>query len=190
MKNKADFYTTVEKALDETDPNWQDYQGLIVVGSHTPEATYQKLLRIRHAREDKIPFLGICFGMQLMVIEYARHVLDLFYAETQEVDPETDQPIFTELSERRTGIREVTWKGQTRNETHWHQYTFNIDYLELFKEDWEISITGRIVEVMQLIDHPHFLGIQFHPEYGSTKYEPHPILKNFLEVCKSNATNV
>jgi len=185
---KTDFYTTIEKALSEIDPNYKDYEGVIITGSHAPEDVEAKIDLIKYARENKVPFLGVCMGMQLMAIEFMRSKdYDAISTEITP-NPSLKQNITVQkLPELRVGIKPVTWKGETRNESHWHNYAVSLANKTLFETSgWEISYTEGVPEIMQLKDHPFFLGTQFHPEYQSDKQNPHPLLKEFIEACKKN----
>ncbi len=182
VKSESDFYISVEKALDEIDSKWRDYKGVIVLGSHAPTDIEEKIRLIKEARENNVPCLGICMGMQLMAIEYARNILGILDATSEEIGPGT--PIIKKLPEMRVGIRPVVWKGKTSMESHWHHYGFNNEFYAMFG-DWEMVFTDRIAEVMQLkTGHPFMVGLQFHPEYQSSKKHPHPLLANFIAACK------
>lgn len=183
IKNVSDFYTSVEKALHEIDENWLNYKGLIVVGSHFPSSVEEKLQKIKEAREQNIPFLGICFGMQLMAIEFARNVLNMEKANSEEIDANAD--LIYKLPELRVGIKPVTWSGGQTYESHWHNYAFNQKYHEVFSNYFDISYTENVAEIIKLRSHPFFTGVQFHPEYQSSKDKPHLLLSQFLEICRN-----
>lgn len=185
LREKSDFFTSVEKALDEIDSKWREYPGLIVAGSHDPERVEEKIEKIRWARENNIPFLGICLGMQLMIIEFARNVLGKVGADSTEIHPQTPFPVVTKLPELRVGIRPVVWESRHSMESHWHNYAFNSEkYRTEFDKHFIASYTEKVAEVMKLRNHKFFVGVQFHPEYGSDRGQPHPILKEFIKVCK------
>lgn len=187
LKSENDFYTSVYKALKEIDPRFEDYNGLIITGSHSPMHVEDNLKKIRWARENKIPTLGICMGMQLMAIEFARwDAGDENKYNSTEIDPNAEFPIVIKMPELRVGIRPVNWGGQTRMESHWHNYKINREFLSIFREDWVVTETDEVVEVMRMKGHPFFCGIQFHPEYQSSKNNPHPLLKEFIKACKQN----
>ena len=185
MSSENDFDTSVLKALEEIDPEYHKYHGLLAVGSHTPVDLDFKLEKLKEARENKIPTLGICLGMQMMVIEYARNILRLQLANSTEVDPKSKYQVIHKLNKLRVGIKPVIWNNIKTMESHWHNYWFNNYYKDRYMEDWDMSFSGGILEVMRLKGHPHFLGIQFHAEYQSSKEKPHPILVEFVEQCKS-----
>jgi len=170
------FSTSVLTALEAIDEEYESYPGLIITGSHAPNMIGDKLEKIRKAREEKIPFLGICLGMQLMMIEYARNVLKLKGANSYEMDRETNHPIFVKMLKMRVGLKE--------GESYWHQYKFNEDYKEKFL--WmNLAFKDGILDMARIMKHPYFVGVQYHPEYQSTKDNPHPIFKTFVDICRS-----
>lgn len=182
FKTEKDFYTSVIKSLEELDPRWESYKkGIIIVGSHEPEDIDRKLEIIQHAREDKRPLLGICMGMQLMCIEYARNVLNYQNANSTEIDANTLYPIITKLPELRVGIRLV----ENRFESHWHNYAFNNLYKSYFEKEWNLIFTENILEKIILKDHPFFVGVQYHPEYQNSEKKPHPLLREFINKCRN-----
>lgn len=178
-KEETDFFTSVERALDEIEPEWLSLPGLIVCGTHSPKNINGILDQLKQARESNMPTLGICFGLQMMVVEYARNVMKKREASTEEVSGNRNDSVI-KLPELRVGIRSV----HGRYESHWHNYTVN----EHEWQDWEYTYdddTDYIVEMMSLHGHPFYVGTQFHPEYGSSKHNPHPILVQFLNVCRT-----
>lgn len=181
IKSHNDFYTSVEKALDEINQKWRDLNGLIVLGSHMPLKVDEKIEAIREARENRTPFLGICFGMQLAAIEYARNNQQVKDATSEELGKGTH--IVTKLPRLHVGLDRVAGWWGTTEESHWHNYSVNLEYSHLF-QDWDISENDDIVEVMRLKPHPFFVGVQFHPEYQSSKEKPHPLLVDFINACK------
>lgn len=188
IESEGDFTTNVKKAFDEIDSDWQSYNGLVIAGRHFPsrEDFEQKIFKIAYARENNLPYLGICYGFQLMIIEYARNVLGLKNANTQELDLYTHVPIIEKMKDLRVGQKQVILYGQFTLQSFWHNYKMNLKYLPLFAKDWIWSVNQgeEIVDYMALKKHWHFIGVQFHPEYQSSKDKPHLILKDFLEACK------
>lgn len=150
-----DFTTTVVKALDEIDPNWRSYNGLIVCGSHTPQNVEEMIDAIRIARETNTPFLGICSGHQLAAIEYARDVLGIKDATSEEFG------IGTLVVKKRPELK----VGMHNGELYWNNY--------------EVAI--------EVENPPNFITCQYHPEYLSTKKNPHPLLVEFLALCRTAA---
>ena len=181
------FMGSLTKALTDIDPNWSSYRGLVMTGTHAPEKINLTwaLEQIRKAREEKIPTLGICFGLHMAVIEFGRTVLNLPEANTTELKKDTITPIINALPGMRVGIRPVL----TSMENHWHQYKVNINYTHLLGAFFTMFLTRdpdkeEIVEYMRLEGHPFFVLTQYHPEYNSTPDKPHPVLVEFVQACK------
>ena len=153
MELFGDFDTSVQKALSEIDPKWPNYQGLIVCGSHNPHNVELIIDKIKEYREAKSPFLGICFGHQLAAIEYARNVLGIEDATSEELGiPGTF--VVKKRSELKVGLHD--------GESYWNNYEVSQDILDLW------------------VKADNFMTAQFHPEYQSSKDNPHPLLVNFL----------
>ena len=182
----------------------QDYDGLLVPGGFGKRGIEGMLNAIRFAREKKVPYFGICLGMQTACIEYARNVCGLAEANSSEFDPSTPHRVIYKLRELR-GVEELggtmrlgAWPckiesgtlaykiyGQSEiSERHRHRYEFNREYEEtLTAAGLRISGStpdGTYVEMIELPDHPHFIGCQFHPEFKSKPLEPHPLFKAFV----------
>jgi CTP synthase len=162
------------------------------------------LTAIRYAREKKVPYFGICLGMQTACIEFARNVVGLEEANSSEFDPATPHRVIYKLRELR-GVEELggtmrlgAWTCKIEpntlahkiygvleiSERHRHRYEFNREYEEpLVAAGLRISGStpdGTYVEMIELPDHPHFIGCQFHPEFKSKPLEPHPLFKTFV----------
>jgi CTP synthase len=163
-----------------------------------------KIETVRYVRENKIPFFGICLGMQMSVIEYSRNILGLSDANSTEMNEKTSNPVVNLMEEQKT----ITDKGGTMrlgawncdikpgtlahkiygttsiSERHRHRYEFNSAYLDqLEKAGLKASGTNPqtgLVEIVEIEDHPFFIGVQYHPEYKSTVANPHPIFVNFV----------
>ncbi len=153
------FNTSVEKALTEIDANWKRYQGLIICGTHTPIYPESQIRLIEIARRTGIPFLGICFGHQLAAIEYARHVLRIKDATSEEWGKGT----FV-VKKRKEGLK----VGLQEGESYWNNY--EVDY--------------SLVPDFEIEKPINFITCQYHPEYQSSKEKPHPLLIKFLQLCK------
>ena len=179
--------------------------GLLVAPGFGSRGIEGKICAIKHAREYRIPFLGICLGMQCAVIEFARNVLNLKGAHTTEIDPDSPNPVIDLMDDQKS----ITDKGGTMrlgaypcelnkdsvayhaygrseiSERHRHRYEFNNDYLSAFEEAGMsaagINPLSGLVEIMEIKDHPWFVGVQFHPEYKSTVAMPHPIFNSFVK---------
>jgi CTP synthase len=181
-----------------------DYDGILVPGGFGKRGIEGMLIAIRYAREQKVPYFGICLGMQTACIEFARNVCGLADANSSEFDPATPHRVIYKLRELR-GVEELggtmrlgAWTckiepgtlahriyGQLEiSERHRHRYEFNREYEEtLTAGGLRISGStpdGTYVEIVELPDHPHFIGCQFHPEFKSKPLEPHPLFKTFV----------
>jgi len=181
-----------------------DYDGILVPGGFGKRGIEGMLIAIRYAREKKVPYFGICLGMQTACIEFARNVCGLADANSSEFDPATPHRVIYKLRELR-GVEELggtmrlgAWTckiepgtlahkiyGQLEiSERHRHRYEFNREYEEtLTAGGLRISGStpdGTYVEIVELPDHPHFIGCQFHPEFKSKPLEPHPLFKTFV----------
>ena len=188
LATEKDFTVNIWRAFNEIDPNWKNYKGLVIGGTHSPERkdVEMKIERIKEARENNIPFLGICAGFEWCILEYARNVLGLKEADTQELNPNTPIPIIEKMPELRVGQKQVILYGQFTVQSFWHNYKMNLKYLPLFAKDWIWSVNQgeEIVDYMIYKPHWFFFISQFHPEYQSSKNNPHIILKDFLEAAK------
>jgi CTP synthase len=178
--------------------------GILVPHGFGSRGVEGKIKAVRFAREQRVPYLGICFGMQLAVIEFARHLAGLEGANTTEVDERSPHPVIDLLPEQReledkggsmrlgaypcvlrTGTRTAEAYGTLEiSERHRHRYEFNPDYRDRLSEAGLVlsgtSPDGRLVEVVEIADHPWFVGCQFHPEFKSTPFEPHPLFTAFV----------
>ncbi len=193
-----------EVAADTADLLLAGAQGILVPGGFGNRGIEGKIQAIRYARENKVPFLGICLGMQLAVVEFARHVCGLKGAHSSELDTQTPHPII-DLMPDQVG---VTAKGGTMrlgsypcrlkegslaaavygareiSERHRHRYEFNNDYRERLEQAGlslsGLSPDGRLVEVIELPGHPWFTACQFHPELKSRPNRAHPLFREFV----------
>ena len=178
--------------------------GILVAPGFGERGLEGKIHAIKYARENGIPFLGICLGMQMCVVEFARDVLGYSDASSTEKDPETTHPVICMMEEQkkttikggtmRLGAYACTLKegslaaslygGLSIRERHRHRYEFNSEYLDEFEKNGMMA-TGRnpetgLVEIVELPSHPFFIGSQFHPEYKSTPENPHPLFKGLV----------
>jgi CTP synthase len=178
--------------------------GVLVPGGFGERGIEGKIMAARYARERKLPYLGLCLGMQIATIEFARNVLKLEKAHSTEFEPGTPHPVIALLDEQ----KKVSKKGGTMrlgsqpcqlvmgtranhlygafviNERHRHRYEFNNAYRARFEEHGFIfsgtSPDGKLVEIIELKDHPFFIASQFHPEFHSKPNKPHPLFKGFI----------
>lgn len=187
----------------------KDVQGIIIAPGFGQRGIEGKIIAANYVRENNIPFLGICLGMQCAVIEYARNVLNLKDADSSEMSRTTTNPVI-DLMEEQKGITEKggtmrlgaypceikkgskvfeVYKSENIQERHRHRYEFNNEYYERFEKAGMTPVginpdTG-LVEIMEIPEHRWFIGVQFHPEYKSTVVNPHPLFVNFVkEICK------
>ena len=181
IASPSDFTTSLEKALSDADPKWRELNGLIIPGTHEFQDVDAKLAAIKDARENGTPTLGECGGLQLMAVEYARNVLCLDGASSTEINPDTFHPI---VIENPKGLRVGIYPVDGRHESFWHRFSFNPRYLSSFMADWSMVVSGDIVVEMRLAGHPFFMGTQYHSSYQSSSINPHPLLIEFLNVCR------
>lgn len=170
-----DFQTSVREAFDHIDPNWEKYNGVVICGSHTPEKTEKAIEIIRLCRENGVPFLGICAGFQLAGIEWARNVLGIKDATSEEFGKEG-----TFVVKKMPGFRAGIRPSILGFENYWHQYTVLPQYLTGLT--FTIS-ENEFTDYLEIPGKP-FMASQFHPEYNSPKGKPHPLLVNFIKQCK------
>ncbi|MEO8025859.1 MAG: CTP synthase [Bryobacteraceae bacterium] len=180
------------------------FDGILVPGGFGKRGVEGMLHAIRYAREEKVPYFGICLGMQTLVIEYARNVCGIASANSTEFDPATPDRVIYKLRELK-GIDELggtmrlgaypcqlaegslarkAYGAAEISERHRHRYEFNRDYEDVLTQHG-LRLTGETpdgiyVEICELADHPWFLGCQFHPEFKSKPLEPHPLFKAFI----------
>ena len=193
----------------------KDLDGILVAPGFGERGFEGKIATVQHARENNIPFLGICFGMQAAVIEYARNVMGWADAHTTEVKADAGHPVIDLMEAQkkvknkggtmRLGANDCALKKDSRSyaiygremisERHRHRFEFNNAYLKDF-EDAGLVASGTnpetgLVEIIELPNHPFFIGVQFHPEYKTTVANPHPLFVNFVKaaIAKSNSSN-
>ena len=195
---------------ENIDKKLGNLRGILVAPGFGTRGINGKILAIKYARENKVPFFGICLGMQCAVIEFARNVLQLDDANTTEIATKTSAPVIDMMEEQknisdyggtmRLGAYSCQLKPNSNigkafhsdviSERHRHRYEFNNKYLNEFKSAGMIA-TGTnpetgLVEVVEIPKHPWFVGVQFHPEYKSTVDEPHPLFVAFVGAALKN----
>jgi len=189
----------------------KNYDGIIVPQGWGSRGSEGKIMAIKYLRENKIPYLGLCYGMQMAVVEFARNVLGLKRANSLEIDPQTPHPVIHIMPEQQKYLAKKQYGGTIRlgnwpcrlssgtqtakayenirtvQERHRHRYEFNLSYKKKFEaKGLTISGTspdGRLVEAVEISDHPFFIGTQFHPEYKSKPENPHPLFIEFVKAC-------
>ncbi|MCK6462650.1 MAG: CTP synthase [Candidatus Pacebacteria bacterium] len=193
-------------------PKLKEYDGIIIPGGFGNRGVEGKIAAIKYCRENKIPFLGICYGMQLMVVEFARHVAGLKGAHTTEVNSKTPYNVIDILPEQKEKMVKKDYGGSMRlgaydaavkkgtiaysaygkekiSERHRHRYEVNPDYIDRLGEKGIIfscqSPSGKLMEIAELPQnvHPFFLGAQFHPEFKSRPLSPHPLFLKLIEAA-------
>ncbi len=198
--------------------------GILVPGGFGSRGVDGKISAVRYARENRVPFFGICLGMQIAVIEFARHVAGIPEAQSGEFDPDTPDPVIYLMREwydektqsvqkrdvdsekggtMRLGAYPCRLQEGTRareayredgiSERHRHRYEFNNIYKDRLVESGliisGISPDGQLVEIVEIADHPWFLGCQFHPEFKSRPMNPHPLFRAFIRAALENSQN-
>jgi CTP synthase len=200
----------LETKDDSYKAQMEGFDGILVPGGFGKRGIAGMLNGIRYAREEKVPYFGICLGMQTACIEFARNVCGLKDADSSEFNPETPHRVIYKLRELR-GVEELggtmrlgAWTcklepgsfaqrayGATEiSERHRHRYEFNREYEQLLTGAG-LKITGTTpdgtyVEIVEIADHPYFLGCQFHPEFKSKPLEPHPLFVSFIKASYEN----
>ncbi len=188
-------------------PFFENVSGILVAPGFGARGTEGKVVAARFARERGIPFFGICYGMQMAVVETARHLVGLDGANSIEIDPATPYPVVQFMPDQRSvvdmggtmrlgewpcalvpGTHAAAAYGQeTATERHRHRYEMNNEYRDVLAEHgFMVSGTspdGRLVEIMERRDHPWFVGVQFHPEFSSRPTRPHPLFRAFVQAA-------
>jgi CTP synthase len=184
-----------------------EYDGILVAPGFGARGTEGKIAAVRYARENKVPFFGICFGMQLACVEFSRHVCGLERANSSEIDPATPHPVVDLMPDQRgvtdkgatmrlgaypcvlkAGTRAADAYGATEiSERHRHRWEINNNYRDTLERHGMVlsglSPDGRLVEMIELPQHPYFVACQFHPEFKSRPSAPHPLFARFVKAA-------
>tara|TARA_B100001248_G_scaffold81103_1_gene58872 strand:- start:930 stop:2552 length:1623 start_codon:yes stop_codon:yes gene_type:complete len=199
-----------KKSINEI---FKNLNGILVAPGFGERGVEGKIESIRIAREKNIPFLGICLGMQMAVIEFSRNILGLNKANSTEMDINCEHPVISmmesqkNIKEKGGTMRLGSWRCVIENnslaykiystneisERHRHRYELNFDFVSQLSEKGMI-FSGKnpdtgLVEIIELSNHPWFFGVQFHPEYQSTVEEPHPVFVSFVKAALNNKNN-
>ena len=182
--------------------------GIIIPGGFGKRGTEGKINTIQYARENKIPFLGICLGMQMAVVEYARNVLNLKDANSEEFDEKSGNKVIHIMDEQKNinnkggtmrlgkypclikngTLANEIYKEEIIEERHRHRYEYNNDYRQALEKAGLIcsgtSPNGNLVEIVEIKEHPFFIAVQFHPEFKSRPNRPAPLFRQLVRVCK------
>jgi len=211
LANKVEVKIEAIDSCDLDVNQLKKYQGIVVPQGWGSRGTEGIIEAVRIARGNKIPYLGLCFGMQMAVIEFARNVLKLDMANSEEVDPKTKYPVIHVMKDQKKYLEAHQYGGTIRlgawpckigkktilrdiydtdfvQERHRHRYEFNNVYRKQIENAGMVisgtSPDGKLVEAIELKNHPFFVGTQFHPEYKSRPLSPHPIFVKFVEATK------
>ena len=206
-ETKVNLVSVHSEFIDENNVSdkLSGFDGILVAPGFGGRGIEGKIETVRYARENKIPFFGICLGMQMAVIEFSRNVMGWHDANSTEMNPKTSFPVIDLMDDQ----KDITQKGGTMrlgawdctlekdslvfdiygintiSERHRHRYEFNGRYLDALKKAGlkpsGVNQKTGLVEVVEIEDHPFFIGVQYHPEYKSTVAKPHPIFVNFVK---------
>src|SRR5437899_3353378 len=196
-----------ESVQDGVNGQLKDVAGILIPGGFGERGVQGKIKAARFARENKVPYLGLCLGMQVATIEFARNVCGIKNANSTEFDKKAAEPVISLLEEQR-GVRNKggsmrlgTWPTQIAKNTlaeriyggtdvmerHRHRYEFNMKYRDRMNEKGFVisgtSPDGTLAELIELRDHPYFIGCQYHPEFQSKPNKPHSLFKGFIQAC-------
>jgi CTP synthase len=196
-----------ESLQDGVNGQLKDVSGVLIPGGFGVRGIEGKIKAARFAREHKIPFLGLCLGMQVATIEFARNACGIKDANSTEFNKNTKEPVISLLEEQRgvknmgASMRLGTWPTKITKDTlaeklygstevmerHRHRYEFNMKYRDRMNEKGFVisgtSPDGTLAELVELRDHPYFVGCQYHPEFQSKPNKPHPLFKGFIHAC-------
>jgi CTP synthase len=209
VKAEIDYLSAEDKDLME---KLKNYGAILVPGGFGNRGIEGKIKAINYARENKIPFLGICLGMQCSVIEVSRNLAKLKDANSTEFDKSTKHPVVKILDEQKnvkyrggtmrlgnykSEIKKNTlahslYKSHEIQERHRHRYEMNPEFIEAL-EKTGLHVTayhkGVLPEIVEMKNHPFFIGVQFHPEFGSRPMKPHPLFKGLIAATLKNEKN-
>jgi len=202
----ADAYEKDPSKLEEL----KNCRGVVVPGGFGNRGIEGKILAIKYCRENNIPYFGLCYGMQLATVEFARNVAGLADAHTTEINPKTENPVIDIMPDQEKLMQENRYGGSMRlgaypckliegtkafkayekeniSERHRHRFEFNNKYRQILSEKG-LVISGinperDLVEIVELKGHPFFVGVQFHPEFKSRPLYPHPLFKEFIKAA-------
>ena len=205
VKVNLNWIHSEELTKENVSQKLKDLNGVLVAPGFGERGIEGKIEAIKYIRENNIPFLGICLGMQMAVIEFARNVLGLKDANSTEMNEDTKYPVISLMEEQKNitdmggtmrlgawecslkenSIVKSVYKKEIIEERHRHRYEFNSDYLADFEKAGMIA-TGEnpktgLVEIVEIPDHPWFVGVQYHPEFKSRVLDPHPLFVAYVQ---------
>jgi CTP synthase len=202
-----------ESLQDDVDSQLKDVAGVLIPGGFGERGVEGKISAAQFAREHKVPYLGLCLGMQVATIEFARNVCGIKNANSTEFNKDAAEPVISLLEEQRgvhakgASMRLGTWPTKIASgtlagniygqadvlERHRHRYEFNMKYRDgMTEKGFTISGTspdGTLAELIELRDHPYFLACQYHPEFQSKPNKPHPLFKGFIQACLAHSAD-
>lgn len=206
-KLKLEMFLSDDITEENVAEKLKDHDGILIAPGFGERGVEGKIIAARYARENEVPCLGICFGMQVMAIEFARNVLGYRDAHTAEINPNTRHKVIDMMEEQKTvlekgasmrlggyacalrhGSRAAEIYGvEMIRERHRHRFEFNHKFAEEFEQKGMI-VSGRnpetgLGEIIELTEHPWYVGVQFHPEYSSTVLKPHPLFMSFVKAA-------
>ena len=211
VKVRLTYLDSEELEQGDIEAELSQHDAILVPGGFGDRGAEGKIQSIRYARETGVPFFGICLGMQMAVVEYARHIVGLEGANSVEFDPDAEHPIIDLMPEQR-GVKDKgatmrlgaypcvltpgslaadVYKAKEISERHRHRYEVNNEYREQLEERGLVlsgqSPDRHLVEMVELPDHPYFIGCQFHPEFKSRPHAPHPLFTRFVKAALERA---
>ena len=187
--------------------------GIIVAPGFGSRAVEGKISAVKFARENQVPFLGICLGMQCAVIEFARNVIGFKEAHSTEINSDTSYPVISMMEEQKElknlggtmrlgaydchvekdSLLHKIYENDVISERHRHRYEFNNKYMKDFEENGVVfsgkNKANNLMETIEIPDHPWFIGVQYHPEYKSRVVNPHPLFISFIKAALTHQTN-
>ncbi len=187
--------------------------GIIVAPGFGSRAVEGKISAVKFARENQVPFLGICLGMQCAVIEFARNVIGFKEANSTEINNDTSYPVISMMEEQKElknlggtmrlgaydchvekdSLLHKIYENDVISERHRHRYEFNNKYMKDFEENGVVfsgkNKANNLMETIEITDHPWFIGVQYHPEYKSRVVNPHPLFVSFIKAALTHQTN-
>ncbi|MDB5256897.1 MAG: pyrG [Chitinophagaceae bacterium] len=212
-KVKVRWIQSDDLSPDNMEYHMRQLDGILVAPGFGSRGIEGKVAAVKHARENNIPFFGICLGMQIAVVEFARNVMGHKEANSTEMNPDTEYPVIALMESQKNvtkkggtmrlgsytcelvkGSKAYTAYGKTKiHERHRHRYEFNNKYLKAYEKAGMIATginpDGNLVEIVELKDHPFFVGAQFHPELKSTVLNPHPLFVKFIKSALEYSKN-
>jgi len=204
---EVEWINSEELTPDNVQERLRGVDGILVPGGFGHRGIEGKILAVQYARENQVPFFGICLGMQMACVEFARNVLKWPDANSTEMDPDTPHPVVHFLPEQHADIpiggtmrlgaypcrlvpgslAHQAYQQEEISERHRHRYEFNNEYREVFEKHGlkvtGLSPDGRFVEIIEYTEHPWFVGTQFHPEFTSRPNRPHPLFREFVRAA-------